>query len=193
LIETPVSTIDHLPNAAATSPASRMAEVMPWTDGESLVATWMVARAKALSRWNTPPRFEISPFVALREGRWKYTNCERSIPSSCSISTTDPRRDAEPRRGPGPRRHAGTFPRHGRRPLGHELPSTPRSVDSQARRHAVYAALRNGAYYPWDFQPLRAASERYMRNHMDLNVLEESSALSAGRMTMTCNRKPAIS
>jgi choline-sulfatase len=36
----------------------------------------------------------------------------------------------------------------------------------------VYEALRNGAYYPWDFQPLQKASERYMRNHMDLNVLE---------------------
>lgn len=43
---------------------------------------------------------------------------------------------------------------------------------SQARRALVYGALRNGHYYPWDFQPLQQASERYMRNHMDLNVLE---------------------
>ena len=46
--------------------------------------------------------------------------------------------------------------------------------DSQARRHTVWPALRNGAYFPWDFQPLRQASERYMRNHMDLNDLEEN-------------------
>lgn len=45
---------------------------------------------------------------------------------------------------------------------------------SQARRHVVYPALRNGAYYPWDYQPLQKASERYMRNHMDLNFLEEN-------------------
>ena len=44
--------------------------------------------------------------------------------------------------------------------------------ESQARRRLVYAALRNGAYFPWDYQPLQRASERYMRNHMDLNVLE---------------------
>ena len=43
----------------------------------------------------------------------------------------------------------------------------------QARRWVVYQALRNGAYFPWDFQPLQKASERYMRNHMDLNVLED--------------------
>ena len=51
---------------------------------------------------------------------------------------------------------------------------------SQARRHVVYAALRNGAYFPWDFQPLQQASERYMRNHMDLNVLEESKRFPRG-------------
>ena len=52
--------------------------------------------------------------------------------------------------------------------------------ESQARRWVVYEALRNGAYFPWDYQPLRAASERYMRNHMDLNVLEESKRFPRG-------------
>ena len=51
---------------------------------------------------------------------------------------------------------------------------------SQARRWVVYEALRNGSYFPWDFQPLRAASERYMRNHMDLNVLEEFKRFPRG-------------
>lgn len=46
---------------------------------------------------------------------------------------------------------------------------------SQQRRLAVYEALRNGNYYPWDFQPLQKASERYMRNHMDLNVVESDA------------------
>ena len=51
---------------------------------------------------------------------------------------------------------------------------------SQARRWVVYEALRNGAYFPWDYQPLRAASERYMRNHMDLNILEDSKRFPRG-------------
>ena len=46
---------------------------------------------------------------------------------------------------------------------------------SQARRRLVYEALRSGSYFPWEFQPQRDASERYMRNHMDLNVLEATS------------------
>ena len=51
---------------------------------------------------------------------------------------------------------------------------------SQARRWVVYEALRNGSYFPWDYQPLRDASERYMRNHMDLNVLEENKRFPRG-------------
>jgi choline-sulfatase len=52
--------------------------------------------------------------------------------------------------------------------------------ESQARRWVVYPALRNGNYYPWDFQPLQKASERYMRNHMDLNELEASKRFPRG-------------
>jgi choline-sulfatase len=52
--------------------------------------------------------------------------------------------------------------------------------ESQARRLVVYEALRRGSYYPWDYQPLRQASERYMRNHMDLNVLEEAQRFPRG-------------
>ena len=62
-----------------------------------------------------------------------------------------------------------------------DLPAYDAEVrQSQARRWVVYQALRNGAYYPWDHQPLRAASERYMRNHMDLNVLEENKRFPRG-------------
>jgi choline-sulfatase len=52
--------------------------------------------------------------------------------------------------------------------------------DSQARRHVVYEALRSGTYTPWDHQPHRPASDRFMRNHMDLNVLEESQRFPRG-------------
>jgi len=40
--------------------------------------------------------------------------------------------------------------------------------------------FRGAGHYPWDFQPLQQASERYMRNHMDLNVLEESKRFPRG-------------
>ena len=46
---------------------------------------------------------------------------------------------------------------------------------SQARRWVVYDALRRGRYLPWDHQPSDRATERFMRNHMDLNVVEEKA------------------
>jgi choline-sulfatase len=52
--------------------------------------------------------------------------------------------------------------------------------ESQARRWVVYEGVAERALLPWDFQPLRAASERYMRNHMDLNVLEENQRFPRG-------------
>ena len=45
-------------------------------------------------------------------------------------------------------------------------------VASQRRRRFHYAAQNQGAHQSWDHQPYQAASQRYMRNHMDLNVLE---------------------
>ena len=52
--------------------------------------------------------------------------------------------------------------------------------ESQARRTIVYAALRQGHYYPRDYQPLQLASENYMRNHMDLNILGETKRFPRG-------------
>jgi len=43
---------------------------------------------------------------------------------------------------------------------------------SQQRRHFVYAALRQGRFRSWDFQPLRDASRLYIRNDQELNDLE---------------------
>ncbi len=45
-------------------------------------------------------------------------------------------------------------------------------LDSQRRRRFVYRALRAGRYTPWDFQPARDASRRYVRNDQDLGDLE---------------------
>jgi choline-sulfatase len=46
-------------------------------------------------------------------------------------------------------------------------------ADQQARR-TVDRALRRGRFASWDFQPRLDASERYMRNHLDLNDVESS-------------------
>ena len=32
----------------------------------------------------------------------------------------------------------------------------------------MFQAMKNGSLFPWDFQPLRKASEQYTRNHMSV-------------------------
>ena len=58
---------------------------------------------------------------------------------------------------------------------------------SQASRWVVYETLRNGDHYPWDYQPLQKVSERYMRNHMDLNVPEETRNFPEESRSRTMN------
>ena len=48
-------------------------------------------------------------------------------------------------------------------------------IASQRRRRLVDQALRQGQHAPWDFQPFQDASQQYMRNHLDLNVLEKTA------------------
>ena len=177
LVSDPVSTIDLCPTLCDLAGVS-MAEVMPWTDGESLVPL-------AHGRHRTSPvameyaaEASITPLVGLRQGRWKYTNCAAD-PEQLFDLDADPQEMTNLADDPA---HAKTL-EHFRliAAARWDLEAFDAAVrESQARRWVVYESLRNGAYYPWDFQPLRAASERFMRNHMDLNVLEENQRFPRG-------------
>ena len=119
-----------------------------------------------------------APLVGLRAGRYKLTLCEKDPPMLFDI-------DADPKELTnlaGDPAHAETLSRLTAQAQERwNLASFDAAVrESQARRWVVYTALRNGAYYPWDYQPLQKASERYMRNHMDLNVLEENQRFPRG-------------
>ena len=48
-------------------------------------------------------------------------------------------------------------------------------VADQARRRLVNAALRTGTVTPWEYTPPGDGGGQYMRNHLDLNVVERAS------------------
>jgi len=173
-VDRPVSTIDVLPTLCDLA-GLPMDEIAPWTDGESLADG-------GASRNPVPIEYaaegSITPLVAIRDGGWKYTAC-KADPEQLFDLQTDPDERVNLAGDPA---HAATL-QHLRAMARDrwDLDAYDSEVrQSQARRWIVYEALRNGAYYPWDYQPLMQASERYMRNHMDLNVLEENKRFPRG-------------
>ncbi|PTE22537.1 choline-sulfatase [Cereibacter changlensis JA139] len=176
-IDTPVCSIDVTPTLCALAGVD-MAEVMPWTDGMSLVP---LAQGTARSEpvlMEYAAEGSITPLVAIREGEWKYIRCAAD-PEQLFNLASDPQERRNLAADPA---HAETLARlRAASEARWDLARFDAEVrESQARRWVVYEALRQGGYYPWDYQPLQKASERYMRNHMDLNILEDSKRFPRG-------------
>lgn len=177
LINEPVSNLDINPTLCALAGVD-MSAIMPWTDGEDITP---VSHGKARS---TPVPIEYAaegsyaPLVCLIDGDYKYTKCELDEPQLFDLAN-DPHEMNNLADDP---EHYEAFNKLAK--LADEkwdLKKFDTEVRaSQAARWVVYDSLRNGNYYPWDFQPLQKASERYMRNHMDLNILEEQNRFPRG-------------
>lgn len=177
LVETPVSTIDVLPTLADLAGVD-LSEIAPWTDGETLLPLMRGKGGRAPVAVEYAAEASIAPMVALIDGPWKYIRCAAD-PELLFNLQTDP---AERHNRVGDPAASDTQARmRAQADARWDLAAFDAAVrESQARRWVVYEALRNGAYFPWDFQPLQRASERYMRNHMDLNVLEEAQRFPRG-------------
>ncbi len=176
-IDAPVSTLDVVPTLAGLAGLD-IASLARWTDGEDLAGLATGRGGRGPVPMEYAAEGSIAPLVCLRDGRFKLTLCEADPPMLHDLEN-DPDERTNLAADPA---HAGT--------LAHmtslararwDLAGFDAAVrESQARRWVVYEALRNGAYFPWDYQPLQRASERYMRNHMDLNVLEENQRFPRG-------------
>ena len=176
-IDAPVSTIDFCPTMAELAGVS-MEEVMPWTEGESLVPLGQGGDRTAPVAMEYAAEASYAPLVSLRYGKWKYNRCALD-PEQLFDLEADPQ---ETTNLAGRPEQQGTLASlRAKSEARWDLERFDAEVrESQARRWVVYEALRKGGYYPWDFQPLQKASERYMRNHMDLNVVEENNRFPRG-------------
>jgi choline-sulfatase len=164
------------PTLAALAGVS-LDEVAPWTEGVSLLPV-----AAGGGRGPVPMEYaaeaSVAPMVALRDRRFKYTRCAAD-PEQLFDLDDDPDELVNLAGDPSAAETLARF--RSAADARWDLARFDAAVrESQARRLVVYEALRNGAYFPWDFQPLRKASERYMRNHMDLNVLEAARRFPRG-------------
>jgi len=112
----------------------------------------------------------IDPMLMIRQGDWKFNYCEIDPPQLFNLAN-DPFEQTNLATDPG---HLGkveefTTKVHARWNIAKFRQDVLRS---QKQRLAVYDGLRNGKFAAWDFQPVQDAKDRYMRNHLDLNVVE---------------------
>ena len=176
-VDTPVSLLDITPTLAGLAgvDVSRLSE---WTDGADLAPLVEGTATRDPVPMEYAAEGSVAPLVGLRDGDYKLMLCAADPPLLFNLED-DPQ---EMRNLAGDPAHEAAFARL--KSIADDRWDLARFDaevrESQARRHAVYGALRKGAYVPWDYQPHEAASERYMRNHMDLNVVEESQRFPRG-------------
>lgn len=176
-IKQPVSTLDVTPTLCSLAGLD-ITSLKCWTDGEDLTGLVKQTTGRSPVPMEYAAEGSIAPLVAIREGRYKLCVCEQDPPLLFDLEA-DPQESVNLAGDP---RHAQLLSSMTQQIRDRwDLAAFDASVrESQARRWVVYKALRNGAYFPWDYQPLQKASERYMRNHMDLNVLEENQRYPRG-------------
>jgi choline-sulfatase len=177
LITQPVSTLDINPTLAAFAGID-IAAVKPWTDGEDLTGVIAGGKRQGPVLMEYAAEGSNAPLVCIRDGQYKFVHCEIDPPQLFDLES-DPQELTNLAADPAHARLLAQFQNAAK--ARWDMAAYDAAVrESQARRWVVYEALRNGSYYPWDYQPLQKASERYMRNHMDLNVLEENARFPRG-------------
>ena len=171
VINSPVSTIDLCPTICELAGVT-MSEITPWIKGESLCGIMRGEKRQSPVLMEYAAEASHAPMVCIRKDQWKYIFCSLD-PEQLFDLDKDPHELDNLIEKTDYKSTIQSF----RDTIGStwNLDRFDRDVrESQAKRKVVYEALRKGGYYPWDFQPLKQASERYMRNHMDLNILESS-------------------
>lgn len=177
LVTTPVSTLDVTPTLAGLAGID-ISTIKDWTDGEDLMRLATGTGGRSIVPMEYAAEGTVSPMVGLRNERYKLTLCAADPPILTDLEA-DPCEMTNLAHDPAAASVFEALREEAARRW--DLMRFDAAVrESQARRHIVYTALRNGAYFPWDYQPLQKASERYMRNHMDLNILEESQRFPRG-------------
>lgn len=177
LINAPTSNLDLVPTLAELAGLD-LSAIAPWTDGQSLLPLIRGETRSEPVLMEYAAEGSYAPMVGIRDGRYKFIHCEIDQPQLFDLES-DPHEQVNLAALPEHQELLARFMAFIRDRW--DMKGFDDAVrESQARRWIVYSALRNGAYFPWDYQPLQKASERYMRNHMDLNILEDSKRFPRG-------------
>ena len=165
-IDTPVSLLDVLPTLADLAGADTAG--LP-CDGTSLLPV-----AAGDARGPVPMEYaaegSTAPMVALRDGRWKLTVSATPPRPSTTSRPTPTRPPTSPPTPPTPPPSPACSPRSA--PAGTSPPSTAPSAPARPAAASSTTPCARAPTRRGTTSPTARQAERFMRNHMDLNVLE---------------------
>jgi len=161
-VKEPVGLTDIAPTLAAIGGTEKLAKPV---DGRNLLPLCHGAKedAEATCWAEYLAEGTISPMYMIRRGPWKFIHCPTD-PDQLFNLDDDPNEL---------KNLAATNPLAKSMCAEVEakfnIPEINRQVlESQQSRLMLFEAMKNGTHFPWDFQPLRDASEQYTRNHMSV-------------------------
>lgn len=175
-VAAPVSQVDVLPTLirlAAEGTGAQMPDPVDPLDGRDLVAIadGEIEAPPAVSEYLGEATGQ--PMLMIREGHWKFT-CSPGDPDQLFDLAADPH---ELENLAGSAAHADRLASFRTRAAAHWDTDAVRDavLDSQRRRRILSAALRQGRYHNWEWQPHRDATEEYTRSHMDVAQVDITS------------------
>ena len=171
-VSTPVSLVDVLPTLIELS-GGAVADAVEPLAGRSLLPLCEGAAEDRTVIGEYAAEGACAPIVMLRRGTLKFVHCPAD-PDQLYDLATDP---GERVNLAGHAEWAATIAEFRNEvTLRWDLEQFHADVlQDQSRRRFVMGALRTGNYTPWEFTPRRDAANEYMRNNLDLNVVERSA------------------
>ena len=163
-VKEPVSLADLLPTIADIGQSGK-AKLAGEVDGRSLypLLTGAPENANATAWGEYLAEGAIAPMYMLRRGPWKFIHTPAD-PDQLFNLIDDP---DELNNLAGKHPLAVQYRKEVEAKF--DIPRVNAEVlRSQQSRLMMFEALKRGNHFPWDFQPLRDASEQYTRNHMSV-------------------------
>lgn len=182
-IKCPVSQLDIMPTICDLAGIERDMNVSK-IDGHSLLPVMNGETRTQPVLMEYAAEGSHAPLVSIRSGSYKYNHCALDPDQLFNLSS-DPNELVNLADKPSEKAEMKKM-----KTLSNEIWDMDRFDqqvrESQANRKLVSSALRKGKYHAWDHQPIKDASNRFMRNHMDLNRLEHNQ-----RYPQPASDKPA--